>query len=79
MTSWGNSTIKNIRVNCVAPALVMTAMTEHLTESQIDYMLTKQAYKNEVTSKDVATAINYLMDGPDVITGSTLYVGGIAR
>jgi len=68
-----------IRVNCVAPALVMTAMTEHLTESQIDYMLTKQAYKNEVTSKDVATAINYLMDGPDVITGSTLYVGGIAR
>lgn len=68
-----------IRVNCVAPALVKTAMTEHLTESQTNYMLTKQAYRCEVTAKDVAIVIQYLMDGPDVITGSTLYVGGIAR
>ncbi len=68
-----------IGVNCVAPALVMTTMTEHLTESQIDYMHAKQAYKSEVTSKDVAIAINYLMDGPGFISGSTLYVGGISR
>lgn len=68
-----------IRVNCIAPALVMTAMTQHLTDSQREFMLTKQASKNQVTPKDVAMAIHYLIDGPALITGSTLYVGGIAR
>lgn len=68
-----------IRVNCIAPALVMTEMTEHLTDSQRDFMLSKQAYKSKVTTNDVAVAIHYLIDGPSSITGSTLYVGGIAR
>ena len=68
-----------IRVNCVAPALAKTNMTAHLSESQINYMLTKQAYKSEVTAKDVATTILYLINGPEFITGSTLYVGGIVR
>ena len=68
-----------ICVNCVAPALVMTAMTEHLTDSQRSYMLSKQGYESQVTPKDVAATILYLINGPATTTGSTIYVGGISR
>jgi len=68
-----------IRVNCIAPALVMTPMTCHLTDSQREYMRSKQSLKGEVTPKDVAMAIKYVIDGPATISGSTLYAGGIAR
>lgn len=68
-----------ISVNCVAPPLVITPMTAHLTDSQRQYMHKKQSYKERVTSKDVAVVIAQLIDGPATITGSTLYAGGIAR
>lgn len=68
-----------IRVNCIAPALVETPMTAHLTQAQCDYMRTKQAYQTAVTPHDVAVTIHYLLEGPPTITSSTLYVGGIAK
>lgn len=68
-----------IRVNCVAPALVKTAMTEHLSESQKKFMMNKQVSKYSVTPDSVARTILFLIDAPEEVTSSTLYVGGIIK
>lgn len=68
-----------IRVNSVAPALVRTPMTLHLTTEQVEYMQTKQALNREIEVQDVTEIVNFLINAPDSLTGSTLYVGGISK
>jgi 3-oxoacyl-[acyl-carrier protein] reductase len=69
----------NIRVNAVAPALIETKMTEHLSPSQIEFMKTKQAFSGSIISRHVADAIVSLIESPQQITSSTVYVGGIRK
>jgi NAD(P)-dependent dehydrogenase (short-subunit alcohol dehydrogenase family) len=68
-----------IRVNCVAPALVATPLTQHLSQNQKEFMLSKQAHSQEVRPHDVAVVIQSIIEGSKFVTGSTLYVGGVVR
>ena len=68
-----------IKVNAVAPALINTGMTKELTHEQKSYMLTKQILPREITVDDVAEVIISLIEGSDLTTGSTYYVGGVVR
>ena len=64
-----------VRVNCVAPGWIDTAMTQHLPEEA------KQAYIDDTplgrigTPKDVADAVFYLANA-SYVTGQTLRVDG---
>jgi len=68
-----------ITVHNVAPALINTPLTKHLTEKQENYMLTKQALDREVTLVNFSDVILHLLTTPLATTGSTTYVGGINR
>ena len=68
-----------IRVNSVAPALVMTPMTEHLSDQQVNFMKSKQASMPTVTAHSVASAIFSLLNSPGEVNSSTIYVGGVLR
>jgi len=68
-----------ISVHNVAPALINTPLTKHLTEKQKNYMLTKQAFEHEVTLVNFSEVILHLLTTPSATTGSTTYVGGINR
>ena len=68
-----------IRVNAIAPALVNTHMTEHLSEKQATYMKSKQASQSPVTIECVTSAIVALINTPNQVNSSTIYVGGIAK
>ena len=69
----------SIRVNSVAPALIETKMTEHLSPSQIEFMKTKQAFLGSLATRHVADSIIALIESPQQITSSTVYVGGIRK
>ena len=68
-----------IRVNCVAPALVATPLTQHLSQNQKEFMFSKQAHSQEVRPHDVAVVIQSIIEGSKFVTGSTLYVGGVVK
>jgi 3-oxoacyl-[acyl-carrier protein] reductase len=68
-----------VSVNAIAPALVETPMTAHLTVDQVKYMRKKQALHIDINVNDVAEAIELLINAPLAVTGSTLYVGGINK
>jgi len=68
-----------IRVNAIAPALVETALTQHLSEQQIGFMRNKQATISRVSRDCVTSAIISLIDSPAQVNSSTIYVGGISK
>lgn len=68
-----------IKVNSIAPALIETNMTRHLSGKQKEYMLRKQILDRQLEIKDVVDVIIKTINSPELITGSTLYVGGVVR
>ncbi|MFV0255059.1 MAG: 3-oxoacyl-[acyl-carrier-protein] reductase [Erysipelotrichaceae bacterium] len=68
---------RNIRVNCVAPGFIETAMTEVLSADIKDSILNNIAMKKLGSVDDVANAVSFLVsDKARYITGQTLNVCG---
>jgi 3-oxoacyl-[acyl-carrier protein] reductase len=68
---------RGITVNCVAPGLIDTAMTEILTEAQRERMLSGIPAGRTGTPDDIASAVLYLASGEAAyVTGQTLHVNG---
>lgn len=68
---------RNITVNCVAPGMIATPMTDVLTEDQRQRMFASIPAGRFGTSEDVAAAVVYLAaDEAAYVTGQTLHVNG---
>ncbi len=68
---------RGIRVNCVAPGFIATEMTEVLKEDQKKMILEKIPLGRMAESKEVATAVAFLLsEDARYITGHTLSVNG---
>ena len=63
----------------IHPCLIDTPMTQHLNDSQRQYMFGCQSTKESPTAKDLAEFIANLNKSNKFITGSNLYFGGIRR
>lgn len=72
---------RNITVNCIAPGLIETAMTEALNEKQREAILGAVPAGRLGTSAEIAAAAVYLASREaSYVTGQTLHVnGGMAR
>lgn len=68
---------RNVRVNCIAPGFIETAMTEDLSESIRKDIEDKVALKRFGRSEDIANAVSFLVsDKASYITGQVLNVCG---
>ncbi len=68
---------RNITVNCVAPGMIATPMTDVLTEDQRQRMFASIPAGRFGTSEDVAAAVVYLAaEEAAYVTGQTLHVNG---
>ena len=68
---------RGITVNCVAPGLIATAMTEKLNDEQRDKILQGVPLGRMGTPADVAAAVLYLAsEEAGYVTGATLDVNG---
>lgn len=68
---------RNIRLNCVAPGLIQTDMTDSLPEEQKNQMLSEIPLARWGTPEDVARAVSFLLsDEASYVTGQTLSVNG---
>ena len=68
---------RGITVNCVAPGLIATAMTDALTEDQRGRILMGIPAGRMGEAAEVAAAVLYLASGEaGYVTGSTLHVNG---
>lgn len=68
---------RNIRVNCVAPGFIETAMTHTLSEAVRGQILDQIALKKFGHAQDVANAVAFLVsEDAAYITGQTLNVCG---
>ncbi len=66
-----------ITVNTVAPGLIETDMTSHLSEEQREWIYTRIPMKRTGSPEDIANAVNFLAsDKASYITGQTLHVNG---
>jgi 3-oxoacyl-[acyl-carrier protein] reductase len=68
---------RNIRVNCVSPGLIETAMSAPLRERIGDTRIALTPLKRNGQPEEIATAIAFLCsDWASYITGETLHVNG---
>ena len=68
---------RGITVNCVAPGIIETAMTDALAETQREKLLAAVPAGRLGTSEDVAASVVYLAsDEAAYVTGQTLHVNG---
>jgi 3-oxoacyl-[acyl-carrier protein] reductase len=68
---------RNITVNCIAPGMITTAMTDALSEKQREGVLTRIPAGRLGTSEEVAAAAVYLASSEAAyVTGQTLHVNG---
>lgn len=70
---------KNIRINCVAPGLVKTGLSEKLTSSEtaLKASLSLHPIKRIGEPQDISSAIAFLINPENNwITGQTLHVDG---
>ena len=68
---------RNITVNCVAPGMITTAMTDALNEQQRGAILTRIPAGRLGEPADVAAAVVYLAsEEAAYVTGQTLHVNG---
>ena len=65
----------SIRVNCVAPGLILTDMCAMLDQETLDAVAQETPVGRNGTVEDVANAIAYLVDAP-FVTGQILPVNG---
>ena len=64
-----------IRVNCVAPGVILTDMCKEVSPETLDYLKEQTPLGRNGTAEDVANAILYLADAP-FVTGQVLGVNG---
>ena len=68
---------RGITVNCVAPGIIRTPMTEALSEDQRDRLLERVPVGRLGSGADVAAAVGYLAsEEAAYVTGQTLHVNG---
>jgi 3-oxoacyl-[acyl-carrier protein] reductase len=68
---------RNITVNCVAPGMIATSMTEGLTPEQKTVILPRIPLGKMGEAGDIAAAVVYLAsDEARYVTGATLHVNG---
>jgi 3-oxoacyl-[acyl-carrier protein] reductase len=68
---------RGITVNCVAPGLIQTAMTEALSEEQRARILERVPIGRLGSGAEVAAAVGYLVsEEAAYVTGQTLHVNG---
>jgi 3-oxoacyl-[acyl-carrier protein] reductase len=68
---------RGITVNCVAPGLIRTAMTEALSDEQRARLLERVPIGRLGSGADVAAAVGYLVsEEAAYVTGQTLHVNG---
>jgi 3-oxoacyl-[acyl-carrier protein] reductase len=68
---------RNITVNCIAPGMIATAMTDVLNEKQRETVLSRIPAGRLGTSAEVAAAAVYLASAEaSYVTGQTLHVNG---
>jgi 3-oxoacyl-[acyl-carrier protein] reductase len=68
---------RGITVNCVAPGMIETAMTDALSEAQREQLLGRIPAGHLGSGADVAAAVVYLASGEaSYVTGQTLHVNG---
>ena len=65
----------SVRVNCVAPGLILTDMCANLDGETLEYMAEETPLGRNGSPEDVAKAIEYLADAP-FVTGTVLNVNG---
>ena len=63
----------------IHPCLIDTPMTENLSNSQKEFMFSKQSSKLSPTSEELAKYILSLKDQPEFLSGSSILFGGIKR
>ncbi|MBV9568547.1 MAG: 3-oxoacyl-[acyl-carrier-protein] reductase [Hyphomicrobiales bacterium] len=68
---------RSITVNCIAPGMIATAMTDVLNDKQRENVLSRIPAGHLGTSEDVAAAVVYLAS-PEAayVTGQTIHVNG---
>jgi 3-oxoacyl-[acyl-carrier protein] reductase len=68
---------RNITVNCIAPGMIATAMTDALNEKQRETVLARIPSGRLGTAREVAAAAVYLASSEAAyVTGQTLHVNG---
>jgi 3-oxoacyl-[acyl-carrier protein] reductase len=68
---------RGITVNCIAPGLIQTAMTDALSEEQRARLLERVPVGRLGSGADVAAAVGYLVSAEAAyVTGQTLHVNG---
>ena len=68
---------RNITVNCVAPGLIDSAMTDKLNDKQKETILGAVPMKRMGVGSDIASAVLYLASSEAAyVTGQTLHVNG---
>ncbi|MCX7945667.1 MAG: 3-oxoacyl-ACP reductase FabG [Hydrogenophilus sp.] len=68
---------RNVTVNCVAPGLIETDMTAHLSEEQRARLMAPIALGRFGTPAEVAACVLFLASpGAGYVTGTTLHVNG---
>lgn len=68
---------RNITVNCVAPGLIQTAMSDAMTEPQRQRMLANIPVGRLGTSEEIASAAVFLAaNEASYVTGQTIHVNG---
>ena len=68
---------RGVTVNCVAPGFIASPMTDVLTDSQKDAILTKIPAGKLGSGDDIAKMVAFLAsDAAGYITGQTLHVNG---
>lgn len=63
-----------VRVNCIAPGIVLPE--EGMDKAALEVAIKKTAIKRIGTPEDVVRTVIFLLEGPDFITGETIFVDG---
>ncbi|MBN1252554.1 MAG: SDR family oxidoreductase [Bacteroidales bacterium] len=67
-----------ITLNTVAPPAVQTDLIKNVKKEKLDKLLMRQAIHRFGHAKDVANTIDFfLRDESDLVTGQTVYLGGV--
>ena len=68
---------ENLRVNCVAPAVIQTQILDQCSQEHIDYMVSKIPLGRVGTPEEVAAVIHFLAsDDSSFVTGQCYDVSG---
>lgn len=68
---------RSITVNCIAPGVINTDMTSHLTREQVDELLSLQTIKKQATIEDIWHLVKFLLAYESrMVTGQIVSIGG---